>query len=166
MCFHEWDKSFHTCLILCHFLESNSRLIFRRNSCFLYLLHESIKIVSFSKVVTSLTTGKQCLLCTRIIYQNELHIPSDQSLKIQTSKNWNTNVWVTGTSHLTPKLHWGEEWRQLRKWAISQVFLTDFCSSWGTPSTPIKSLISFKIHHNHMVFGGQFFGPYWTPTEF
>lgn len=35
---------------------------------------------------------------------------------------------------------------------------------------PIKSLISFKIHHNHMVFGGQklklsWRRPYWTPTE-
>ena len=76
VCFHEWDKSFHTCLILCHFLESNSRLIFssKKNSCFLLLLlqlHESIKIVSFSSV-TSLSTGKQCLLWTRIIYQNKL----------------------------------------------------------------------------------------------
>lgn len=70
VCFHE---SFHTCLILCHFLESNSRLIFSSKNLMLSFATSAASWIHQNRLVLNcdVTFYWKAVFTTRIIYQNE-----------------------------------------------------------------------------------------------
>ena len=82
---------------------------------------------------------------------------SNQSLlKIRFSKNWKNNC-LSNRVHLTPKLY---TQNYTPRWGVTSIeemahrekrHLISLGNFLGRLVPPIKSLISFKIHHNHMV---------------